>query len=1090
MALIQVRNTAEFKAALKQMAAGDTIALAPGTYDWTQISPKTSNLINDPDRPVTITSQDPGDPAVVMGIFVDYTSNLIFDNLDIRFEIESFGPQALGRTDLENIPDSATYPIRIDHAENITVQNSRITGEISEIGVAYDDVSTPSPSGKVIGLPSGGHIKIDYSKNVTVKDSDISLLTKGIRANGVDGLTIENNEIHDLRSSPIGGGNVDNVIITGNKMYDITPRFVEGYDLDHADFIHFFPRPGIQDGAQENYVITDNVMLQGSGAAILGIYLDDNSYGLGYKNVLIENNLIHNGDTQGIRLEYVTHGEIKNNTLVPADNEFGGVAIIVRQNSHDLDISNNVVSAPTDYMGEGGNIVESGTVIVQRLDSSLDNYLGDLFSNPFDSHVDLEDLQVIPGSSIDIPGLGASITWLPQSSATGIGIIAGQSGDGLESLTHVFEVPLVIGPNGQADLTRATYLWDFGDGTTSHDAAPSHVFGTVGLTEVTVKIALTTGQTVDLARTFDVRSPIALSLDAAAGVADGSAVVNAHELLAGDPLTTISGRAVFDASRPVEYQVDDSLRNNDSYSVTLDFMHGDATAGSATLISLVGGFRLDVSSSSIWGFVGSYDTDTGEKRTDWIKLPGQDLADTDWHNLTLTYSAPDGEALLYLDGTEVYRTEGLDGFRQYTVNGHDLILGNAGNAAQYYIDDVHILNGALSAEQVAEIAGGKSIGEVLSGDAVTRPDPEPTPDPDEPDGSGGDGGITPPDPVPLPAAELALSLDAAAGVADGSAVVNAHELLAGDPLTTVAGRAVFDASRPVEYQVDDSLRNNDSYSVTLDFKHGDATAGSATLISLVGGFRLDVSSSSIWGFVGSYDTDTGEKRTDWIKLPGQDLADTDWHNLTLTYSAPDGEALLYLDGTEVYRTEGLDGFRQYTVNGHDLILGNAGNAAQYYIDDVHILNGALSAEQVAEIADAGDGTQLSLDDGTVSVDSITMSYATETRDLTVDLADTSANTGAAQGDLLEGIANLTGGGGADTFIYADGGADVITDFDSLDTLWTNSSIWGGNRLSTAEVMEFARVVSGDTVFDFGIGNTLTLEDYMDLSNLTPALTLL
>ena len=127
-------------------------------------------------------------------------------------------------------------------------------------------------------------------------------------------------------------------------------------------------------------------------------------------------------------------------------------------------------------------------------------------------------------------------------------------------------------------------------------------------------------------------------------------------------------------------------------------MHGDATAGIGRPDRLGGSFSLQVNSTGIWGSVGSYNIDSGEKRTDWIKLPGQDFADTDWHNLTLTFSAPDGAAILYLDGTEVYRTEGLDGFRQYTVNGHDLILGNAGNAAQYYIDDVHILNGALSAE--------------------------------------------------------------------------------------------------------------------------------------------------------------------------------------------------------------------------------------------------------------------------------------------------------------------------------------------------------------------------------------------------------
>ena len=86
---------------------------------------------------------------------------------------------------------------------------------------------------------------------------------------------------------------------------------------------------------------------------------------------------------------------------------------------------------------------------------------------------------------------------------------------------------------------------------------------------------------------------------------------------------------------------------------------------------------------------------------------------------------------------------------------------------------------------------------------------------------------------------------------------------------------------------------------------------------------------------------------------------------------------------------------------------------------------------------------------------------------------------------------LTGGGDADTFIYADGGADVITDFDNgLDLLKIDKSVWGGTELSTEQVLAFASVISGDTVFDFGNGNTLTLENVTDLSGLTRDLALL
>lgn len=79
---------------------------------------------------------------------------------------------------------------------------------------------------------------------------------------------------------------------------------------------------------------------------------------------------------------------------------------------------------------------------------------------------------------------------------------------------------------------------------------------------------------------------------------------------------------------------------------------------------------------------------------------------------------------------------------------------------------------------------------------------------------------------------------------------------------------------------------------------------------------------------------------------------------------------------------------------------------------------------------------------------------------------------------------MTGGSARDTFVF-NAGHDVITDFGN-DRLRLDDALWTGT-LNKAKILEFASVVNGDTVFDFGRGNTLTLEDYTDINGLSPLL---
>lgn len=88
-------------------------------------------------------------------------------------------------------------------------------------------------------------------------------------------------------------------------------------------------------------------------------------------------------------------------------------------------------------------------------------------------------------------------------------------------------------------------------------------------------------------------------------------------------------------------------------------------------------------------------------------------------------------------------------------------------------------------------------------------------------------------------------------------------------------------------------------------------------------------------------------------------------------------------------------------------------------------------------------------------------------------------------DRLDGGAGndrLEGGNGADVFIFAEG-ADRVLDFrKAVDTLELDHGLWVGG-LTAKGVLDYAEVVGTDTVFDFGGGNTLTLEDYTKIAAL-------
>lgn len=173
------------------------------------------------------------------------------------------------------------------------------------------------------------------------------------------------------------------------------------------------------------------------------------------------------------------------------------------------------------------------------------------------------------------------------------------------------------------------------------------------------------------------------------------------------------------------------------------------------------------------------------------------------------------------------------------------------------------------------------------------------------------------------------------------------------------------------------------------------------------------------------------------------------------------------------RLEGMEGADVlWGDSGDDWLLGNASDDVLYGGSGRDTLSGGLGSDQ---IHGGEDDDEIY---GNVGADSLFGGAGHDTL---------FGNPGA---DWLEGGPGndiLHGGLGADVFIF-DEGTDRILDFTyGLDTLALNDDLWGGQILTTNQVLAMATRRSGDIVFDFGVDALLILEGKMDIDRLADGL---
>lgn len=394
---VTVSTLAELTTALSTAKDGSVILLNSGNYGTLSIIRK--NFTDG----VTIRSADIDNPAVFSAVKVNNSTGLTFDGISVEFK-----PTAT--------TVSHETAFRIDDSHSITITNSTLTGGKSVNGVPPSATQLDA-SGNVLGLPVGRAIYVLNSGNINIAGNEISSFHKGIGLFKTSDVFINKNEIYDLRTNPLSGSGLSNISVDGNHFSNSNPWNFGGAG-DHGDLIHFWTLPGYDTASVNNISITNNFLDQGSGFAMLGIYLDDNGNGIGFSNTVIHNNVISNTNAQAIRLEKVS-GVVSNNSLVQSfDSDYHDIPGVLLLNGSHIRLSDNLIGRLT--VDKTSTNTGTGNMFISRHDEASSGHYSKIFVNAYANPPSLADLTLI-GTSTAFAGKGATISQPLKDGAPPVG---------------------------------------------------------------------------------------------------------------------------------------------------------------------------------------------------------------------------------------------------------------------------------------------------------------------------------------------------------------------------------------------------------------------------------------------------------------------------------------------------------------------------------------------------------------------------------------------------------------------------------------------------------------------------------------------
>lgn len=392
-ALDRVSGPAALMAALDAATGGETIRLVGGDYGELELAPRTRVRITF-DRPVTIISDNPADPAVFQGLDLREATNITFDSLVFEYASSAGAPLY-------------TKPFQLSAVRAITIRNCLFEGDNAH-GVS--DLAD--------GFATGFGLSVRGGTDIVIENNEIRGFFRGLVTGGVDGLTVRGNNIHDLRMDGMNFSSVRQVVIEDNYIHD----FRRSRDpKDHADMIQFWTNGTKQPST--DIVIRNNVLMAGLGNFTQSIFMRNDLVDRGlagsemfYQRVTIEDNVIVNGHLHGITLGEAVDVVIRRNTLLRTPAAAKGENLVkevriprirVADAARDVIITDNIVAAVPKAQPSWR---VSGNLIAQDVTATKAGYYHQLFVNAQSGDPrDLGNFAVRPGGPADRPGLGAPL---------------------------------------------------------------------------------------------------------------------------------------------------------------------------------------------------------------------------------------------------------------------------------------------------------------------------------------------------------------------------------------------------------------------------------------------------------------------------------------------------------------------------------------------------------------------------------------------------------------------------------------------------------------------------------------------------------
>ncbi len=232
---------------------------------------------------------------------------------------------------LAGLVSSSTSAVRMTGCRDVTLKGVEAHGAVVE------------------GLPSGRPFYIERSSGVLLEDCRGSIGFKGLVLYLVGDVTVRGCDFGHVRTGTLSGSALSGpVLIEDNYLHDSNPVNYGGAG-DHGDFLHLWTDARAQTAPTVGVTIRGNLLDRGDGFPIMGIYLDDNGAGIGFRKVLIEGNTILTGHGHGILLEN-TEASVRNNTLLQngsyrGDNPKDAPAIHLKDGSV-VQLSGNMAADP------------------------------------------------------------------------------------------------------------------------------------------------------------------------------------------------------------------------------------------------------------------------------------------------------------------------------------------------------------------------------------------------------------------------------------------------------------------------------------------------------------------------------------------------------------------------------------------------------------------------------------------------------------------------------------------------------------------------------------------------------------------------